>query len=522
MINKINVFFERHKNLLLFLIVFSFILFYFTYAVTILWDTAHYMTYVEILEGNLDWVNWDVVRGPVFPLLIYFSNLVFGKTVQGLLFLTFVFYLIMLYVVYKMLMNILKNNKYKNVLIVLIEFLIIINPIIYGFYHALLTEFVAITISILTCYLSWKYITQIDETNNSKKKVLYIILFSLLCLFGWFLKQPYISTTFFPVLIALILSMIDRFNLKNIINKCIVIVSCVVTLFLGINLWNKFLESKGLNTNSSRNPSVSLGEQLIGAVENIEITEETDYNVFDIENLKLSKKEKQTVLEIIKNKGDFKIVSVKKENKIIEQYFYKTEVLSLKDSLFLLIKITFKHPIYVLDTYATNYLSIIDVYGTTTSNGIGYVSTKKVDLKFSNEISSIGFRPYSYNSNTFYMLEEAYERVQNYEQFNQAPKVLNYGMRVLGILALILFKLEFILLPWVLIYSIYYKFKQKKLSSEINLVIILLSYSLLHILLHTVTGAIIDRYAVPAYLTTFLGIFILGYLRITNKRTKKL
>jgi len=397
--------------------------------------------------------------------------------------------------------------------------LIIINPIIYGFYHALLTEFVAITLSIVTCYLSWKYITEVDEADVLKKKILYIILFSLLCLFGWFLKQPYISTTLFPILIASILSIFDRFSLKNIINKLIIVVSCVVALFLGINLWNKFLEFKGLKTNSSRNPSVNLGEQLVNAIENVEITEESDYNIFDIDNLKLSREDKQKVLNIIVTDGDFKIVSIKKENEIIEQYFYETEVLSLSESLLLLIKITFKYPIYILDTYTTNYLSIIDIYGTTTSDAVGYVSTKKIDLKFSNEISSIGFRPYSYISNTFYVTEEAYERVQNYEQFNHAPKSLNYWMSVLGILALILFKIEFVLLPWVLIYAIYYKFKQRKLKNEINLVIILLSYSLLHILLHTVTGAIIDRYAVPAYLTTFLGMFILGYLRITDKKS---
>ena len=42
-----------------------------------------------------------------------------------------------------------------------------------------------------------------------------------------------------------------------------------------------------------------------------------------------------------------------------------------------------------------------------------------------------------------------------------------------------------------------------------NLAIILLGFSFLHILLHAVTGAIIDRYAVPAFITTILGIFLL-------------
>ena len=65
-------------------------LFYFQYSVTILWDSAHYMNYVNIFEGNLSWNNWDVVRGPVFPIIIYLGNFIFGKTSQGLILNTYI------------------------------------------------------------------------------------------------------------------------------------------------------------------------------------------------------------------------------------------------------------------------------------------------------------------------------------------------------------------------------------------------------------------------------------------------
>jgi len=50
------------------------------------------------------------------------------------------------------------------------------------------------------------------------------------------------------------------------------------------------------------------------------------------------------------------------------------------------------------------------------------------------------------------------------------------------------------------------------------LVIILLSFSFLHILEHAVTGAVIDRYASPAYITTILG--YIGFLCVVVNQFK--
>lgn len=88
-----------------YIFIFLLIIFYFQYSVTITWDSTHYMNYVSIFEGKLGWNTWDVVRGPVFPLIIHISNILFGKTSQGLIMMTFIFYLIMLYFNYKIINN---------------------------------------------------------------------------------------------------------------------------------------------------------------------------------------------------------------------------------------------------------------------------------------------------------------------------------------------------------------------------------------------------------------------------------
>jgi hypothetical protein len=42
---------------------------HFSIPVIATWDTAHYHNYLEILYGKKSWDNWDVIRGPVFPVL---------------------------------------------------------------------------------------------------------------------------------------------------------------------------------------------------------------------------------------------------------------------------------------------------------------------------------------------------------------------------------------------------------------------------------------------------------------------
>ena len=43
-------------------------------------------------------------------------------------------------------------------------------------------------------------------------------------------------------------------------------------------------------------------------------------------------------------------------------------------------------------------------------------------------------------------------------------------------------------------------------------------HCMLHLLLHTVTGAIIDRYAIPAFISTYLAIIILIFYFIPSDK----
>ena len=57
-------------------------------------------------------------------------------------------------------------------------------------------------------------------------------------------------------------------------------------------------------------------------------------------------------------------------------------------------------------------------------------------------------------------------------------------------------------------------------TNIIDIITILYSFSFVHILLHTVLGATIDRYTIPALIPTFLAIMLSIYAIVYRKKYK--
>ena len=411
---------KKYLNIMLFLLL---TIFYFEYSVTITWDSAHYLEYVKILEKIVPFSSWDVVRGPIFPLIIYFSNLLFSKSNHGLLVLTYLYYLLMLLFAYKIVDAFFDkfhiSIKFDNVIKCSVIVLIIVNPIIYGYYHCLLTEFVAITLGVISCYFSVVWLDT-DFYKERNKYILLSLLFIFLTLVSWFLKQPYVSCGFFALFVSYIISFFQYKNKKQFLIRSVTVLSCVVCLFIGIRMWNYVLDTNGNDTSTTRNPTNSLGNQLINAVGFLEVNNnKTIYDVDFINISKLNAKEKKEVLKLLDE--DYKYVLIYKYNKnkkIYDVDYIRSntgETVSTMSSLLYIMKIFFQHPIKLLHSYVINYFSIIDIYGTTTLDGVGYTSTKKFDINFSNEITSIGNKPYYNGSNLFSLSDNLYQNAVYYE-----------------------------------------------------------------------------------------------------------
>jgi len=239
---------ENIKNILILLSVIIITMLFFSYQVVITYDSSHYLWLTSLLTKEGNFSDWDVARGPIFPMFIRICNILFGQNTYGLVIGMFTFYVIMLVGCYFIYKDTIKNEEFfskkmKWILGILFVVLIVINPMIIGYYHTLLTEFIAITLSVIGCYLAWKWI-DVDFSENKIKYIVYTIILSVLIVVAWQLKQPYVSTILFPVIIATVISFIRQRNFKNFIQRFSTVLICGIALIAGMKMWNFVLAER--------------------------------------------------------------------------------------------------------------------------------------------------------------------------------------------------------------------------------------------------------------------------------------
>ena len=112
-----------------------------------------------------------------------------------------------------------------------------------------------------------------------------------------------------------------------------------------------------------------------------------------------------------------------------------------------------------------------------------------------------------------------------YKEKNTPIRIVNVVMKNLQTPEIIVMKICYALLPIFTIASIISVFLVKKKYNEkyrniIDIITILYSFSFVHILLHTVLGATIDRYTIPSLIPTFLAIMLSIYAIVYRKKYK--
>ena len=169
------------KNRQLFLLIILSIAF-FSATLTITWDGAHYLSYVDIFEENKAFYTWDIVRGPVFPISIYLGDKIFGKSAIGILSLFFIVYLLYCFIIEKISNEIFDDIKFKKIFKFLFFTFAIFNPVVFGYFHTLLTEILAIFLMVLSCYFAYKWV----DAGGKKEKIFYSLFFIFFIPFSHF------------------------------------------------------------------------------------------------------------------------------------------------------------------------------------------------------------------------------------------------------------------------------------------------------------------------------------------------
>ena len=517
----------KQKKNIVFLIVFIIItIAYFYVPLFVMPDSADYYNYLRILRGTDPISSWGFYRGPSLPTIIYIGTLIFGDNMLGILATTYVFFSGFIILFYLFLVKILKElevGKTKEIIILVFFYaLIMFNPILFGYFHSFLTEFVGIFLGLFSCLFCWRWMS-IDFFEGKLKYIFSILIFIFLFLLSWFLKQPFVTVILFPILIASLLSVITKLNWKNTIQRLATLLLCFLFLFAGIKGWNRLLENPEEMLEDKYTSNYYLSHSIINGLSNLRLESQLDGIAGEdpLEDPYISDADKMRIADILEGNNPKKFQTVKimtVNGDLVDKMvlYYEGDDFSLKEAISFWYKVFRKHPTILLESYYSNYLATVNIYISWRSNEGAYYPIKEI-TNFHNENWSIGLGYTMSKDNFLWIGDYLNKYVGNLYALNNNEIFSSNIFKIYADFHLNLFKVLFGLLPFVLIaVVIKYLWSFKKLSEEkrryLNLVIILLGFSFLHTVFHAVTGAIIDRYVyivVPEIILAFMILFVL-------------
>lgn len=503
---------KSNKSNLLLLIVFAII--FFSLSEIITWDSAHYFSYIDIFEGQSPISSWDIVRGPVFPAIIYLSNFFFGKTVQGILITQFICYLINFFIIDYFLNVLFRGTKHYKFKKIIYECILLLNPIILGYYHVLLTEFVSITLTMISIFFGYL----LTKSVSRKERILYGLHFVITITLSYFLKQPYLCCTLLPLLLSILISLSSQINLKKILDYSIIVLSSILLMFISIKIWNNYLKDNNVNMNTGRDTSSIFASQLLNGVMYFSKDENYDFTDYQGDEL-FSDSEKQKIKNALETNEDIMVISIYKKYQIIDKDIIiknQSDNLSATSVLKEIAKTFFKYPILTIANYSKNYCALTSLCKISSPDGVNYYVANGFDLFSTYENETIAGKLFREGDNEFYMLPEMKERISFYSQHIVNTPLIKLENSLKPITN-ILYKFSLmVLLPFlIIILSTNLIFKKCKFKNKniYNITILLLSTAFLGVLANALSGSVIDRYSVEFFIPALTGeIFAVKYL----------
>lgn len=524
----------KQKRNILFLLLFAIItILYFCVPLFVMPDSVDYYSYLKILKGIAPLSSWHVYRGPSFPALIFLITSILGDNMFSILSLTYMFFagfIISSYVFIEKAIEVFSVNKEGRVIVLFLFYILIMfNPILFGYFHAFLTEFVAILLGFIGCVACWRWLS-VDFSKEKGKYILYNLLFAFLFVFSWFLKQPYITVILFPLLISCLISIFTKFNLANVLQRVATLIFVLLSLLGSIYLWNYILKEAGANTENEYTSESFLSSSIVRGITSLRFEKEIDVDRAEyLIDPYISSEDKEKIENIILNKRSdnfmvVKIVSSPVTEEVTDKmtYYYKEENPSVKEALSFWFRVLFEHPKTVMKSYYSNYLATVNIFRSWRDNKGAYYPIREI-TNFHNENSSIGLSYLTSEDNFLWIRESLYGYVKHLYASNNKDLLSNEALQIFSNFHLFFFKVVFGFLPFLLLFSIIKYFcsvrkMDKKKREYFNLIIIFLGFAFLHTLFHAITGAIIDRYVYIVLPEIVLAIIILCILRLDRRR----
>jgi len=230
------------------------------YPLVYTYDSGHYLWLSELIENN-EFANWDIIRNLIFPLHLFLSKRLFTNSNIGLKIPMIIYHLGLYFSLFFLLKTAAEIKKgWKQVALALvIGVFIILDPTVIGYYHAVLTEYMAATLAALACLLAF---TLYKSPWYSKSFWVANILLVLISIVGWHIKQPFLGIGLYPFLIGYLLKLLKKSEYKAWLVAGGVTIIIIGLLFSSTVAWEVFLSGRGNPLDVNRQFSAWLVNQI--------------------------------------------------------------------------------------------------------------------------------------------------------------------------------------------------------------------------------------------------------------------
>ena len=219
-------------------------------------DSGDYLSYLPILDGRSSWRDWDPFRGPVFPGLIYVSDQLLGASARGFLVTSGVFLLALMAVLLRLSVFLLGSDRR----------LVALNPITFGWYHVMLTEFVATTVFALSCWLAFEWVRAAPAPGSWARWLGIPAAFAVLVPLAYHLKQPYGGTALYPLLAALVWCLVREPSWCRRGMRTLLALGPCVALAGSLAAWTRWLPTSGAAGNVSHTSGAFMAASIINGL----------------------------------------------------------------------------------------------------------------------------------------------------------------------------------------------------------------------------------------------------------------
>ncbi len=533
-----NIIINNKKKIISIGLIVIFIINFFSHKLIYSWDSSVYLGMSLILGTSSFKSVWLPVRGISFPFLLRLFEPFGYQNKYLLLLLTFIFYIGMLYVIYLIgkKLNMYKSDKDKIVYVMFMVFFIILNPIIFVYYHLILTEFVAMTLNMLFVYLMYNYI-RIDIKKDKKVSILYVIYISFIIVFLYHTKQSFVGMMLIELILGIFLSLLRCFDIKNIIYRFCTCIICALLLVGSIKVWNSYTSTKGLENLGDKAVESYTAKHIISGItkmreignsKNIVYTNGKFNRTVKVlvdgwvspDSIEiLNEKNKDEIIKVLNNESKYKAFTIyeSKSNSNVQYVLFTKGNYSLKEQLPLYFKIFYTKPSLIINSYYDGMYKTIWIPG--------YWS-------FENRAFAIQYfyRDGENVSDISPGYEFAVEDLKEYNTTNYLDhmsfgysEIISFIYRVNQMIMPILFIIVFILTIYVVIKDKKYK-GYSNLRNGFEMTLLLYGMAFGCIISYIMFCGYVDRYLIPSHIPMFVGdiIFIMYLIKLIEMKKIKI